>query len=89
MTTQNESTKDSNTKNESTKLSNATYDIISALSKDADFLYSTVGKYIEDAKKDGRDDLIEVWNTIRSDKERHVGMLREALSNEAKGQGLK
>ena len=71
-------------KNESTRLANSTYNIIRALGKDADFLYSTVGQYVEDAEKDGRPELVSVWNTIKQDKERHLQMLREALSNEAK-----
>ncbi|HEX6561809.1 MAG TPA: hypothetical protein VF016_07265 [Nitrososphaera sp.] len=76
-------------KHETTKLTNSTYDIIRALEKDADFLYSTVDKYIDDANKDNRSDLIEVWNTMKQDKERHVQMLREALAKEAKEERLK
>jgi hypothetical protein len=77
-------TQTSSENRQSTKLENSTFDIIRALEKDADFLYSTVGKYIEDAEKDGRSDLVETWNTIKQDKERHVQMLREALASEAK-----
>ena len=76
-------------KHETTKLTNSKYDIIRALEKDADFLYSTVDKYIDDANKDNRSDLIEVWNTMKQDKERHVQMLREALAKEAKEERLK
>ncbi len=76
-------------KNESTRLANSTYNIIRALGKDADFLYSTVGQYVEDAEKDGRPELVSVWNTIKQDKERHLQMLREALSNEAKKDNIK
>jgi hypothetical protein len=76
-------------KHKSTKLTNSTYDIIRALEKDADFLYSTVDKYIDDANKDNRSDLVGVWNTIKQDKERHVQMLREALVKEAKEERLK
>ena len=39
---------------ENTKLENSTYNILSALGKESDFLYSTVDKYIQDAEKDGR-----------------------------------
>jgi hypothetical protein len=77
-------TRTSSENKQSTKLDNSTFDVIRALEKDADFLYSTVGKYIEDAEKDGRSDLVDTWNTIKQDKERHVQMLREALANEAK-----
>ncbi|UVS68199.1 hypothetical protein [Nitrososphaera viennensis] len=79
----------STTKHETTKLTNSTYDIIRALEKDADFLYSTVDKYIDDANKENRSDLVDVWNTMKHDKERHVQMLREALAKEAKEERLK
>jgi vacuolar-type H+-ATPase subunit H len=69
---------------ESTKLENSTYDIITALQKEANFLYSTVETFIEDARKDNRQDLIKVWNTMKQDKQKHIQMLREALSTEAK-----
>ncbi|AIF82217.1 hypothetical protein NTE_00135 [Candidatus Nitrososphaera evergladensis SR1] len=76
-------------KHEATRLTNSTYDIIRALEKDADFLYSTVDRYIDDASKENRSDLIGVWNTIKQDKERHVQLLREALAKEAKEERLK
>ena len=69
---------------ESTKLENSTYNIITALQKEANFLYSTVETYIEDARKDNRQDLISVWNTMKQDNQKHIQMLREALSREAK-----
>jgi vacuolar-type H+-ATPase subunit H len=69
---------------ESTKLENSTYNIITALEKEANFLYSTVDTYIEDARKDNRSDLVNVWNTMKKDNERHIEMLRQALSKEAK-----
>jgi hypothetical protein len=37
-----------------TGLTNRAYDILRTLGKDADFLYDTIGKYIQDAEKDGR-----------------------------------
>ena len=69
---------------ESTKLENSTYNIITALQKEANFLYSTVETYIEDARKDNRQDLVSVWNTMKQDNQKHIQMLREALSREAK-----
>jgi hypothetical protein len=72
------------TMHKSTKLENSTYNIITALQKEADFLYSTVDTYIEDARKDNRSDLVNVWNTMKQDNERHKEMLRQALSKEAK-----
>jgi hypothetical protein len=74
---------------ESTRLTNSTYDIIRALAKDAAFLYSTVDIYVDDARKDNRPDLVNVWNTIKQDKQRHVQMLREVLSKDAKEERLK
>lgn len=74
---------------ESTGLSNSAYNCIMALHKDADFLYSTVDTYIEDARKDNRSDLVDLWSSIKKDKERHVKMLREALTKEAKEERLK
>lgn len=76
-------------KNESTRLANSTYNIIRALEKDADFLYSTVGQYIKDAENDKRPDLVGIWNTIKQDKEHHLQMLREALAGEARKDNLK
>lgn len=72
------------TKDESTKLANSTYDIIRALETDAKFLYSTVDTYIEDAQKDNRPELVNTWKIIKQDKQRHLQMLREALSTDAK-----
>ena len=77
-----------NTKHESTRLENSTYNILMALGKEADFLYSTVETYIDDAKKDNRPHLLEIWNQMKRDKEKHLQMLREALEKEAKEEKL-
>ena len=74
--------------NQTTKLENSTYDVLIALGKEADFLYSTIDTYIEDAKKDSRQHLVEIWNEMKRDKEKHLQMLREALEKEAKEQKL-
>jgi len=71
-----------------TKLENSTYNILMALGKEADFLYSTLDTYIADAKKDNRLYLVEIWNQMKSDKEKHLQMLREALEKEAKEEKL-
>jgi vacuolar-type H+-ATPase subunit H len=73
---------------ETTRLDNSTYNILRALGKEADFLYSTVNTYVEDAKKDNRQHLVEIWNQMKKDKERHLQMLREALEKEAKEEKL-
>lgn len=65
-----------------TGLSNRAYDILRTLGKDADFIYDTIGKYIEDAEKDDRSDLVDMWKTIKQDREKHVQMLKDALENE-------
>ena len=41
---------DSTSKSEATQLENTTYNILAAVGKDADFLYSTIGTYIKDAQ---------------------------------------
>ncbi len=65
-----------------TGLSNRAYDILRTLGKDADFIYDTIGKYIQDAEKDNRSDLVDMWKTIKQDREKHVQMLKDALENE-------
>lgn len=72
----------------STKLSNSIYNILSALGRDADFLYSTVDRYIEDAQNDGKDNLAEIWREIKQDKEKHLTKLRDCLEKEAKEEKL-
>jgi rubrerythrin len=76
-------------KSEATRLDNSTYNILRAAGIDADFLYDTVDTYINDAQKANRNDLVDVWNTIKNDRQRHLRMLREALEKEAKQEKLK
>jgi hypothetical protein len=64
---------------EQTGLDNTTYDILSALGKEADFLYDTIDKYIDDAKKSNNNELIALWNRIKQDRLRHIEDLKEAL----------
>ena len=73
---------------ETTRLENPTYDILRALGKGADFLYDTVNTYINDAQKANRNDLVEMWNTIKNDRQRHLQMLRQELEKEAKQEKL-
>jgi vacuolar-type H+-ATPase subunit H len=73
---------------EKTRLDNSTYNILRALGKEADFMYSTVDKYIEDARRDNRTELVEIWNEMKRDKVKHLQMLREALEKEAGEQKL-
>jgi hypothetical protein len=74
--------------NGSTKLKNSTYNVLSALGKEADFLYSTVDKYIQDAQNDGNTPLVDLWNQIKQDKQRHLAKLIECLKVEAKNEKL-
>ena len=64
---------------EKTGLDNTTYDILSALGKDADFLYDDIDKYIRDAEIANESELVELWKTIRNDRQKHVQMLKDAL----------
>ena len=65
--------------NEQTGLDNTTYDILSALGREADFLYDTIDKYIEDAKQSKNDELVDLWNRIKQDRLKHINELKEAL----------
>lgn len=76
------------TKHESIRLENSTYNILMALGNEADFLYSTVDTYLEDARKDNRQHLVELWNEMKRDMEKHLQMSRDALGKKAKEQKL-
>jgi hypothetical protein len=52
---------------------------LSALGKDADFLYDDIIKYIRDAEIANESELVELWETIRNDRQKHVQMLKDAL----------
>jgi rubrerythrin len=71
-------------KSDTTKLENTTYNILAALGRDADFLYDTIQTYIQDAQNANRSDLVDMWNQIKQDRQRHLQMLRQALEKEAK-----
>lgn len=77
------------TKHETTGLENSTFKILIALGKEAQFLYSTIDTYKSDAERDNRSDLVNMWNTIKQDRQRHMQMLREALEKEAKEEKLR
>ena len=69
---------------EKTKIDNSTYNILAALGIEANYLHSTVDTYISDAQKENRDKLVEVWNMIKQDKEKHLQMLKDCLETEVK-----
>jgi hypothetical protein len=76
------------TKDQTTKLENSTFNILIALGKEAQFMYSTIDTYISDAQKDNNSELENTWNTIKEDRKRHMDMLRKALEKEAKEEKL-
>jgi rubrerythrin len=76
------------TKDQTTKLENSTFNILIALGKEAQFMYSTINTYISDAQKDNNSELENMWNTIKEDRKRHMDMLRKALEKEAKEEKL-
>ncbi len=71
-------------KHEGARMDNSTYNILSAAGREADFLYSTVDQYIEDARKEGRQHLVDLWNEMKRDKQKHLNKLTECLEKEAK-----
>ena len=56
--------------------------ILSALGREADFLYDTIYKYSEDAKKSNNNKLVNLWNRIKQDRLKHINDLKEALEGE-------
>lgn len=68
-----------------TELSNTMYDILHAMGKDAGFLYDTIDTYIKDAQNANKSDLVESRQTIKSDRLKHLHMLKEALEKEIHG----
>jgi len=63
-------------------ISDVEYNILRALGTDADFLYDTVDSYIKDAQNSNRTDLVELWQTIKQDRQKHANMLKDALEKE-------
>ncbi len=43
-------------------------------------------KYIQDAQSDGNTQLVDLWNEIKQDKQRHLARLIEFLKTEAKNE---
>jgi rubrerythrin len=65
-------------------LGDSSYDLIHQLEKTADFLYSATEKYLRDAEKDGKPELVKLWNSIKEDEQNHLKMLRNELIKEVK-----
>ena len=68
-----------------TELTDTAYDILKVLGKDADFLYDTIETYIKDAQKANKSQLVEIWQTNKNDRKRHMHMLKDALEREIHG----
>ena len=68
-----------------TELTDTAYDILKVLGKDADFIYDTIETYIKDAQKANKPKVVEMWQTIKKDRKRHMHMLKEALEEEIHG----
>jgi len=69
----------------STSLSNTMYDILKVMGRDAEFLYDTIDSYIRDAQNANKQDLVDTWNKIKTDRQNHVHMLKDALEKEIHG----
>ena len=70
-------------------LGDSTFNLITQIEKKADFLYTSAEKYLRDAEKDNRPELIKLWNSIKEDEQNHLKMLREELVREVKEEKLK
>ena len=69
----------------STPLSNTMYDILKVMGKDAEFLYDTIDTYIKDAEDAKKQELVDTWKKIKTDRLNHVNMLKDALEKEIHG----
>ncbi|MGB6674012.1 MAG: hypothetical protein WBE34_16390 [Candidatus Nitrosopolaris sp.] len=72
---------------ETTKLDNSTYNILLTLTRKLNFCIQ-LDTYVEYAKKDNRPHLVEIWNEMKTDKQNHLEMLREALEKKTKEEKL-
>ena len=77
-----------NEKSEAALLEDSTFNVITQIEKKADFLYSSVEKYIRDAEKDNKPELLRLWSSIKSDEQNHLKMLREELVREVRERKL-
>jgi hypothetical protein len=53
------------TSKEAALLEDSTFNVITQIEKKADFLYSSVEKYIRDAEKDNKPELVKLWSTMK------------------------
>lgn len=76
------------TSNESALIGDSTFNIISQIEKKADFLHTAFEEYVRDAEKDGRKDLVKIWNSMKADEEKHLKLLKEELMREVRDNRL-
>jgi hypothetical protein len=60
------------TTKKSALLEDSTFNVITQIEKNADFLYSSVEKYIRDTEKDKKPELVKLWNTLKEDEQKHL-----------------
>ena len=70
-------------------LEDSAFNIITQIEKKANFLFSSVEKYVRDAEKDNKPELVKMWNSIKEDEKSHLKMLRDELIKEVKEDRLK
>jgi hypothetical protein len=58
---------ESTTTKQGALLEDSTFNVITQIEKKADFLYTSVEKYVRDAEKDKKPELIKLWSTIKED----------------------
>lgn len=66
-------------------LNNNCYNTVHQLTKTLEFL-SHVEKYVQDAKNANDAEAEKVWNTIKSDREKHAEMLKNLVVSEVKNE---
>lgn len=70
--------------NQSILLEDCCFNIVSQIEKKADFLHTVVKEYIRDAEKDNKPHLVDLWNTIKKDEQKHLQILKEELTREVR-----
>ena len=65
----------------SSQLNNNEYNLIRALGVESEFIRETIEKYQKDAQNDNKNNLVELWGKIKSDREQHIALLKEALKD--------
>lgn len=78
----------SGSKNSPALLEDSTFKVITQIEKKTDFLYSSVEKYLRDAK-DNKPELIKLWTSMKEDEQGHLKMLREELIREIRDNKLR